>query len=185
MFNESIDAGIDAEREKAGLLPGRPPEDGIAISTSSRRPADIWLRRGLHGGQEALDFAVTSGLRSDLYRAFAENAGTVFSDYETYKREYKSIEQLCQTQGLRFTPMVLEAHGGGWSPLFRGVADWLAQKSAAALNEKPSAISLRMAQRISCTLQRENARAIMRRQVEKVFPALGSSWAELADTSAW
>ena len=120
-FCEAIDAGVDAEREKAGLLPGRPPEDGIPISSGSRRPADIWLRRGRHGGQEAFDFAVTSGLKSDLYRAVAEDAGTVFAEYDSFKRQYKSTDQLCHNQGLCFTPMVLEAHGGGWSPLVRGV----------------------------------------------------------------
>ena len=68
MFQEAIDAGIHAEREKAGLLPGRPPEDGIPINPNGRRPADVWLRRGMHGTQEALDFAVTSGMRSDTRR---------------------------------------------------------------------------------------------------------------------
>ena len=156
-----------------------------SIDSGSRRPADIWLRRGRHGGQEALDFAVTSGLRNDLYRAVAEDAGTVFAEYESFKRQYKSTDQLCHNQGLCFTPMVLEAHGGGWSPLVRGVVDWIAQKSAAVHNERPSAISLKVAQRISCTLQRENARAILRRRTEKVTPEMDSAWGKLLDPQAW
>ena len=62
--------------------------------------------------------------------------------------------------------MVLEAHRGGWSPLLRKVFDWISKQQALVTNEEQAVVSLRVAQRISCTLHRENARAILRRQAK-------------------
>ena len=81
------------------------------------------------------------------------------------KRDYKNTAQLCNDAGFAFSPLVLEAHAGGWSPLTRATFDWLAKNQAASQNEEPSAVSLRIAQRISCTLQKENAHAILQRAV--------------------
>ena len=77
--------------------------------------------------------------------------------------------------------MVVEAHGGGWSPLARATLDWISKQQAICHNESPAAVSLRVAQRISCTLHRENARAILRRTgvvPETSFPPSG--WEEQA-----
>ena len=60
--------------------------------------------------------------------------------------------------------MVLEAHGGGWSTGFRAGMDWISTVSSSLGNESHDVISLRTAQRIACSLQRENARAVLRRQ---------------------
>ena len=126
VFEEANDAGMRPEREKAGLLPGRPQEDGLAVSSSSRRPADVWLARGFQGDAEALDFAVTSGLTSDWYRRVATDPGAVFEHYENFKRSYKQTEEACRSQNFRCTPVVIEAHGGGWSPTLPTLADWIA-----------------------------------------------------------
>jgi len=139
----------------------------------------------VHGDAQALDFAVTSGLRSDRYRQAIENPTSVFSEYESYKKSYKQTEQMCREQGLRFTPMIIEAHGGGWSPSFRAVVDWIARGNAATHHKDQSAVSLRIAQRISCSLQRENARAVLRRQVEVVSPIVDNGWANLEDVESW
>ena len=61
----------------------------------------------------------------------------------------------------------------------RGILDWVAQQVAATKGEKGerhAEASLKIAQRISCILHRENARAILRR---------GSGWAPTAPTSGW
>ena len=65
-FSEAVVAGRNPDREKAGLLPGRPASDGVKGKEGERRPADVWLPRGPCGRGEALDFACTSGLRTDL-----------------------------------------------------------------------------------------------------------------------
>ena len=179
VFQAALEAGVRPQREKSGLLPGRPAEDGLAPSASNRRPADIWLPRSSLGGAEALDFAVTSGLRADRYRQVAVDAGVVFAEYEDSKRAYKQTDLQCQQQGLRFTPMILEAHGGGWSTTFRRTVDWIATKAAASQHEKHAAVSLRLAQRISCILQRENARAVVRRHADEADPGIISPWVDV------
>ena len=64
----------------------------------------------------------------------------------------------------------------GWSLLARSVLDWLAKAQSAAWREGQEPASLRIAQRISCTLQRENARAVLRRLVPPTTPPVISGW---------
>ena len=125
--NFALNADKSAERkttrmnkrtEKPGLLPGRPREDGIHCDShgEARRPADVWLPRGMSstsGRPEALDFAVTCGLTSDKVWKSAESPHVLFEDYCDFKQQYKDTGQLCSNQGLVFTPLVFEAHGGG------------------------------------------------------------------------
>ena len=60
----------------------------------------------------------------------------------------------------------------------RSVLDKLAKAQSAAWAEGQEPSSLRIAQRISCTLQRENARAVLRRLVPpELSPAVGG-WGE-------
>ena len=144
-----------------------------------RRPADVWLPRGGSGKGEALDFAVSSGLQSELFLPVAETPGFVFQRYENLKRSFKDTAQSCETRGFEFVPMVVEAHGGSWSPLARAALDWIAKQQALCHNDDPAAVSLKIAQRISCTLHRENARAILRRTAVASSPCFPpSGWDE-------
>ena len=65
------------------------------------------------------------------------------------------------------------------SSTLRGIVDWLAREMAAAKGSEATNESLRIAQRISAALQRENARVVLKRLVlweeEKDVP---SPWAE-------
>ena len=129
---------------------------------------------------------VTSGLRADSLRQSAADPGLVFSTYEASKRAYKDTDKLCSQAGLAFTPMVLEAHGGGFSGIVRGILDRIAGASAAVCSDEVGASSLRIAQRISCSLHRENARAILRRTPPPAEPdALASGWAALSEDFLW
>ena len=114
-YEEALEAALRPEREKANLLPARPGADGLPAQTTGngRRPADIWLPRGCSRKGEALDFAVSSGLQSELFHPTAETPGLVFARYNDMKRSFKGTAQLCETSGFQFTPMVLEAHSGG------------------------------------------------------------------------
>ena len=182
---EATNASLRPEREKAGLLPTRPAQDGLGPENAARRPADIWLPRGTESGAEALDFAVTSGLQASLYRRVLEDPNAAFEQYEAFKRGFKQTDQACRDQSLRFTPMVLEAHGGGWSSTFRRVGDWISRNAAACSHEESSAVAFRIAQRISCSLQRENARAVLKRQGQPTATPPVSAWAEAAGTASW
>ena len=164
-FEEALAAGARPHREKAGLLPGRPTSDGVPAAQSARRPADVWLPRGLQGDNEALDFAITSGMQSDRIRQSAATPTAIFEDYESFKCNHLNTHAVCAGVGLRFTPLVAEAHGGALSGVFRGFVEWLGRNVSAARGSDAATESLRIAQRISATLQRENARAVLSRLV--------------------
>ena len=120
----------------------------------------------------ALDFAATSGMQSSLLRQSAEDPTSVVVSYEQRKKDFipqgetLSTESLCSRQGFHFTPMVLDAHGGGMGKDFRIVTDAIGKQAAAVSGHRCDFHSFLIAQRISVTLHRENARAILRRRVE-------------------
>ena len=95
VFGCAKDACLSPEKEKAGLLPARPREDGIdrasdsaRASASRRRPADVFLPRGFNGAPMALDFAVTSGIQASFLRQSAGDASVVLATYERQKRDF-------------------------------------------------------------------------------------------------
>ena len=139
-----------------------------------RRPADIYLLRGINGSPMALDFAATSGMQSSLLRQSADDPTSVVVSYEQRKKDFipqgetLSTESLCSRQGFHFTPMVSDAHGGGMGKDFRVVTDAIGKQAAAVSGHRSDFHSFLIAQRISVTLHRENARAILRRRVENV-----------------
>jgi hypothetical protein len=109
-------------------------------------------------------------MRADLFRACRENPGEVFERYEKLKKDYKSTAAACEAANFSFVPVIFEAHAGGWSSTARALMDYLAREAAAWQREPLSTISLQTAQRISVALQRENARAVLKR-----MPAEGSA----------
>ena len=115
-------------------------------------------------------------------RLSADSPEAVLQQYEATKRAHLQTAEICRAAGVRFTLPVLEAHGGGMSGAFRGFAAWLAAGVAATKGSSPAGESLRIAQRISVTLQRENARAVLRRLGEPVDSAAASPW---ADVQGW
>ena len=127
---------------------------------------------------EALDFAVTSGMRSDFIRKSMTDPGAILEHYEEFKRTYKETARECRQAGFRFTPMVMEAHAGAWSTTARQVLDRLSKNLAASSGEEPTLVSLRIAQRMSTTLHRENARAILKRLPSPVAEPMPSGWEE-------
>ena len=68
-----------------------------------------------------------------------------------------------ERQGLTNTSMVAEAHSGAWSTTAKQVWARIAKAQSATWNEEGDIASVRFAQRLSFTLHRENARAILRR----------------------
>ena len=59
--------------------------------------------------------------------------------------------------------MVVEAHGGGWGKEARRALAVLAKRAADATGDDPSQVAAEHAQRLSHLLQKENARAVLRR----------------------
>ena len=106
VYQEARDAGCAPEKEKGHLLPGRSLEDGAPPrhdappnSEERRRPADIWLPRGVGervAGPAALDFAITSGLRADRVERAKEVGQAIADDYAAVKRAHLDTGQKCQ-----------------------------------------------------------------------------------------
>ena len=181
VFEAAVEAGMGAEREKANLLPPRPAFDGLRAVDTARRPADVWIPRNRQGAAEALDFACTSGLRSDMLQRTSENGSIVFEVYEGLKRQHLDTESHCVANGFKFLPMVLESHGGGWSQLFRKTLDEITKRISSSSQDRSEPASLRVAQRISASLHRENARAVLRRLTPVSTTTAASGWGSVGE----
>ena len=160
-------AGLHPEVEKPGLLPPRSeqdglPEDGVRHGPG-RRPADVYVPLwGVHG-PAAFDLAVTAGLRlGTLQNLVSKGADHVVLDYEAHKRSHLQTQDQCTAQGLQFIPLVVECRGG-WGPAAAKAWQALAAAIAAQTGEPVSVEASRLYETLAVTLQRENARAVLRR----------------------
>ncbi len=162
-------AGLNPELERQGLLQPRPLmgaalENGAARDPNgNRRPADVYLPRWQQGAPAALDLAVTSGLRPGMVDNSAHNGASATLAYEDFKREYMDTGQACEAEGIKFIPVIVEAHGGGWGPLAHKVRNELAKRKSTITGELKSTVACQPLQSPSIILRRENARAILRR----------------------
>ena len=128
-----------------------------------RRPADVWFSSWKGDGPAAIDFAVTSGLRNDLLNAAVTDTASICGAYENFKRGYLNTEAECQERGLVFLPFIMEAHGGGFGPTARKVLGQVARAGAAKEGEEVEEQAAGLMRRMSISLQRENARSVLRR----------------------
>jgi hypothetical protein len=175
VYHAAASAGLNPELERPGLLlPERPLvgafyEDGTRPSdqdeSNQRRPADVYIPRWRGGPASAWDFAVTSGLRDDIVALSARDPEAAVVRYEDYKCSYKDTKQQCVDQGFTFTPVILEATGGKWGPQARKIWSELAKATALASGELTtgSTCGVQLQQRLGMALQKENARALLRR----------------------
>ena len=70
-------------------------QEGDGLRSKARHPADIFLPQWDLGGSSALDFAVTSGLRTlQLEQTVADGLSSLTS-YESIKDEYKGTAVHC------------------------------------------------------------------------------------------
>ena len=154
-------AGLNPELERPGLLPPRPfmgasPENGIMPrDPSARRPADVYLPRWRLGIPMALDFAVTSGMRDDTINATILDASSAAVSYEGFKNSHMDTARLCQDEGLGFTPVIVEAHGGAWGPAAQSIFSELSTVNH-KLQASPKICYCRSSTRIwvsSCTVK--------------------------------
>ena len=189
MCEDASRGGLSPEREKPGLLPERPAEDALPASDvpdgvrrARRRPADVWVPHGLGPVPAALDFACTSGLRADSMMAATTDPASILSAYEDFKSSFKppgedtATGEACKQAGFAFLPMIIESHGGGWAPSARRTLDAIAKHTGACWRQGTEPESLRIAQRLSCALHRETARAILRRLHQPPLPEEVGGW---------
>ena len=167
--HECASAALSPELEKPGLLRPRPsigalPEDGIRRDNpEARRPADIYLPRWRSGVPVALDFAVTSGLRSSVVTAAARDGSSATRLYEDHKSSYLDTRAQCINEGFNFIPMVAEAVGGGWGTPAHKVFLEIAKTKSNLTGDSKNRILGQIHQNLGIILHRENARALLRR----------------------
>ena len=127
-----------------------------------------------------MDFAITSGLRSDIVARSTEDVSIATKIYEDSKRSHLNTEAMCREEGVIFIPVIGEADGGGWGPEAHKVWNELAKHKAIASGEQVSTVVGKLLQSLSLILHRENARSILRRSPMKV----GRDSSELLAASA-
>ena len=123
----------------------------------------MWLASWVGNAGAAVDFAVSSGLRSDRIAPAAADPSVVWRQYEDFKKGYLNTEADCNRQGFSFLPFVVEAHGGGLGPIARQVVARLAKARAAREGESVETSAADLLRRISTSVHREVARAVLRR----------------------
>ncbi len=78
--------------------------------------------------------------------------------------------------------MVLEAHAGGFSGLMRSTLVLVSRQAAANQHENHGIIALKIAQRISIATHRENARAVLKREMVPEVGSQPTGWNAPSDT---
>ena len=106
----------------------------------------------------------------DKHRQAAENPSSIVLEYEDFKKNHRppgtddTTLNRCNANNLTFIPLVSEAHSGAWGNPAKTVINFIAQHTSAIHSESKDAASLMIAERLSSTLHRENARAILKRR---------------------
>ena len=105
-------------------------------------------------------------MRGSVLSASAAAGASAATNYELRKKSHHNTEQLCAGQGLQFIPLVVESCGGGWGPTALTTFRKLGALHAARLGLSASEGAEQLFQALSVALQRENARAVLRRLPE-------------------
>ena len=125
--------------------------------SDARRPTDIYVPRRDLGGPATLEFAVTSGLRTDLLEQTVSDVLTCLSAYEHLKNSFLNTAAHCASKGIAFVRIVVEAHSKTWGPAATKV--WLRLgKAVSLMSGESTAVELfRARQNLGLTLHRETA----------------------------
>eukprot|EP00435_Cladocopium_sp_Y103_P030454 s4292_g7.t1 len=161
IFKWADRAGLQPEREKPGLLL---PQRGIA----RRRPADVFVP-SLASLPTALDIAVTAPQRSESLREASCKVGAAADSYSEVKANHLNTAQLCESQGVRFQPLVVESTGA-WSRSASHTLQLFARATAAREGEDAAACFTQLMQELCVTVRRFRARAVLRRRAELASP---------------
>ncbi len=173
-------AGVSVQVEPLHLL--IPDVDHPAHDR--RRPADVLLPSFARRMPHALDFAVSSPHRRDLVGLASRESLTAAVDYEATKRIFRETALRCTRDGIVFVPMVFEP-SGACGPAATRIFRQLLARSALRRGPDRSSQALAVRQRVSLTVRRQAAQAVLRRLPHRAPapPAAGPAM-ELAGASA-
>ena len=189
---------VTPELEKPGLLlPPKPPDPGDPVPAwprTSSCPALPVAAPLMYGSPVASQVFLRPGISRSrpssappLLSTSNPSVADVFHEVESRKNSFQNTAAQVASLGASFRPLVLEACGGGWSHALRETIAWVSTESRSLrglAGSTPSDISLRIAQRISCTLHMENARAILRRSPGSSHDSFDMT-GDLVSGSAW
>ncbi|CAE7257961.1 unnamed protein product [Symbiodinium microadriaticum] len=161
VYHWATRAGMQPEREKAGLLLPQRPED---TALARRRPADVYLPC-LRGSPTALDLAVTAPQRLESLAQASQEATSSAGAYAQTKADHLQTARVCAEQGVRFQPMVVECTGA-WDKAAAKVLWEIARAVAAREGADGQALHGELLQELGVTARRFRARAILRRRAE-------------------
>ena len=102
-------------------------------------------------------------MRGDMLAKTSRDGSVAASLYEDTKRQHLQTEAFCSQAGFAFLPIVVEAHGGGWGQVARKAFGALAKRVAERTGDDAGIVADMHAQRLSILLQKENARAVLKR----------------------
>ena len=130
-----------------------------------------WLRARVHdeafidSAGDLIDEDFGSRARAEKLREAESvtDGSRASTDYEARQCQHLSTLEACTSEGLQFVPLVVEACGGGWGPIALKTWRSLGEAISARTGEGSSVESQRLLQTLGIALQRENARAVLRR----------------------
>jgi hypothetical protein len=163
VFHRAVAAGLAPEVEPPGLI----REDLLM------RPADVLLPRWTRGRATALDIGVVFPLQDRTVVAAARpGSGGLVAIGDMEHSKYLKNQGLCNSNEIAYHPVVCDTLGA-WSPAALALFRALASKVAARSLRPVSVEAAEFQQQLSVTLQRANARAILRRMPERVLAEAG------------
>ena len=152
-------AGLKPEKEKTDLLlPQRPGE-----VASGRRPADIFVP-SFASSPTAFDIAVTAPQRAESLAAASQKALAAATAYATTKAQHMNTQQQCASQGITFTPLVMESTGA-WESQAACVLHKIATAAALRLGQDRAQVFQTLLQELGVLGRSFRARAVLRRRL--------------------
>ena len=157
-------AGLKPEKEKTDLLlPQRPGE-----VASGRRPADIFVP-SFASSPTAFDIAVTAPQRAESLAAASQKALAAATAYATTKAQHMNTQQQCASQGITFTPLVMEStvmeSTGAWESQAACVLHKIATAAALRLGQDRAQVFQTLLQELGVLGRSFRARAVLRRRL--------------------
>ena len=150
LYSTAAAASLGPAKEVRFLLPG-----------TDRRPADVFLPYWSGGRDTAWDVTVTHPLQAATVVKAASSPGHAAK--EAYARKMREAGELCQSQGIVFTPLALESFGG-WHEVAERELRKLGSALARQTGQEDSVATGHLFQKLSVLLMKGNTALINNRQ---------------------
>ena len=163
--HDSIRDVLFESAKAVGLRPWREAQ----VDASRSRPGDVYLPNWSFGRALAIDVTVSHPSQAAVSNtARAEASASVRAAAKAAHAKVNKHGARCAAQGVDFLPLAVCSFGG-WLPEGVEFVNTLAQRVAMRSGLSQSVASVQLWQRLSVTLWRSNARAILHREPQGVL----------------